>query len=140
MNESKQQGTLNLRAIMPAITATDLQASLAWYRDVLGFTVVEEYMNESKDTLMGVQLQAGGVQLMLGQDDFAKGRDRQKGAALRFFCTTSQDVDQLAAAIKERGGKLAHEPTDQPWGTRDFGVVDPDGFNISISTEPAAKS
>ena len=133
MQERKQPETLRLRAVMPAITATDLQASLAWYRDVLGFTVAEEYKNE--DTLMGVQLQAGSVQLMLGQDDFAKGRDRQKGAGLRFFCTTPQDVDQLAAAIKERGGKLAHEPTDQPWGTRDFGVVDPDGFNISISTE-----
>jgi uncharacterized glyoxalase superfamily protein PhnB len=136
MQESKQQETLNLKAIMPAITATDLQASLAWYRDVLGFIVAEEYKQE--DRLMGVQLQAGSVQIMLGQDDFAKGRERQKGAGLRFFCTTAQDVDQLAAAIKERGGKLAHEPTDQPWGTRDFGIVDPDGFNISISTEPKA--
>ncbi len=134
MQERKQPETLRLRAVMPAITATDLQASLAWYRDVLGFIVAEEYKQE--DRWMGVQLQAGNVQIMLGQDDFAKGRDRQKGAGLRFFCTTAQDVDQLAAAIKERGGKLAHEPTDQPWGTRDFGVVDPDGFNISISTEP----
>lgn len=134
MTENKQQETLNLQAIMPAITATDLQTSLAWYRDVLGFTVAEEYKQE--DRLMGVELQAGSVHFMLGQDDFAKGRDRQKGAALRLFCTTTQDVDQLAAAIKERGGKLAHEPTDQPWGTRDFGIVDPDGFNISISSEP----
>ncbi|HWN44358.1 MAG TPA: VOC family protein [Thermoanaerobaculia bacterium] len=133
MQERKQPETLRLRAIMPAITATDLQASVAWYRDVLGFTVAEEYKQD--DRVMGVRLMAGSVQLMLGQDDFAKGRDRQKGAGLRFFCTTAQDVDQLAAAIKERGGKLAHEPTDQPWGTRDFGVVDPDGFNISISTE-----
>ncbi len=134
MQERKQPETLNLRAMMPAITTTDLQASVAWYRDVLGFTVAEEYKQE--DRVMGVRLQAGSVQVMLGQDDFAKGRDRQKGAGLRFFYTTAQDVDQLAAAIKERGGKLAHEPTDQPWGTRDFGVVDPDGFNISISTEP----
>ena len=134
MQERKQPETLRLRAIMPAITATDLQASVSWYRDVLGFTVAEEY-KDKEGRVMGVQLKAGSVQVMLGQDDFAKGRDRQKGAALRFFCTTAQDVDQLAAAIKERGGKLAHEPTDQPWGTRDFGVVDPDGFNISISTE-----
>ncbi|MEA2559335.1 MAG: hypothetical protein QOH06_839 [Acidobacteriota bacterium] len=134
MNESKQQGTLNLRSTMIAITATDLQASLAWYRDVLGFTMAEEYKNEG--VVMGVRMNAGDVQLMLGQDDFAKGRDRQKGAGLRIFCTTSQDVDQLAAAIKERGGQLTHEPTDQPWGLRDFAVVDPDGFNISITTEP----
>ena len=134
MQERKQPETLRLRAMMPGITATDLQASLAWYRDVLGFTLAEEYKNK-EGRVMGVRLMAGAVQIMLGQDDFAKGRDRQKGAGLRFFCTTAQDVDQLAAAIKERGGKLAHEPTDQPWGTRDFGVVDPDGFNISISTE-----
>ena len=133
MQERRQPETLRLRAIMPAITATDLQASVAWFRDVLGFTVAEEYKQD--DRVMGVRLMAGAVQVMLGQDDFAKGRDRQKGAGLRFFCTTAQDVDQLAAAIKERGGKLAHEPTDQPWGARDFGVVDPDGFNISISTE-----
>jgi uncharacterized glyoxalase superfamily protein PhnB len=133
MNEHKQPETLNLRSMMPAITANDLQASLAWYRDVLGFTVAEEYRRDDK--LMGVRLMAGHVQVLLSQDDFAKGRDRQKGAGLRLFCTTAQDVDQLAADIKERGGQLAHEPTDQPWGARDFGVVDPDGFNISISTE-----
>lgn len=134
MQERKQPETLRLRAMMPGITATDLQASIAWYRDVLGFTVAEEYKGDD-GRVMGVRLVAGAVQFMLGQDDFAKGRDRQKGAGLRFYCTTAQDVDQLAAAIKERGGKLTHEPTDQPWGTRDFGVVDPDGFNISISTE-----
>jgi uncharacterized glyoxalase superfamily protein PhnB len=135
MQERKQPETLRLRTLMPSITASDLQASLAWYRDVLGFTVAEEYRRDDK--LMGVRLMAGSVQILLGQDDFVKGRDRQKGAGLRLFCTTAQDVDQLAAAVKERGGKLAHEPTDQPWGTRDFGVVDPDGFNISISTEMA---
>ena len=129
----KKPETLRLRGIVPSITATDLQASLAWYRDVLGFTVAEEYKQDDK--LMGAQLTAGAVNFLLSQDDFAKGRDRQKGVGLRLFCTTAQDVDQLAAAIKARGGQLSQEPKDQPWGTRDFAVVDPDGFNLSISTE-----
>jgi uncharacterized glyoxalase superfamily protein PhnB len=42
-------------------------------------------------------------------------------------------VDKLAALIKARGGRLTHEPEDQPWGERDFGVLDPDGFKITIS-------
>jgi uncharacterized glyoxalase superfamily protein PhnB len=134
MQERKQPETLRLRAVMPAITATDLQASVAWYRDLLGFTVAEEYRRDEQ--VMGVRLRAGTVDLLLAQDDFAKGRDRQKGAGLRLYCITFQDVDQLAAAIKDRGGKLSQEPTDQPWGTRDFAVVDPDGFIISITTEP----
>ena len=133
MQERKQPETLRLRSLMPALTANDLQASVAWYRDTLGFLVAEEYERDGK--VMGVRLKAGSVEFLIGQDDFAKGRDRQKGAGLRFFCVTAQDVDKLAADIKSRGGQLTQEPTDQPWGTRDFALRDPDGFNISITTE-----
>ena len=132
MQERKQPETLRLRDVTPALTVNDLQASVAWYRDVLGFTVAEEYQQDGK--VMGVRLIAGSATFLLGQDDFAKGRDRQKGAGFRLYCETAQDVDELAAAIKARGGKLSQEPTDQPWGARDFAVVDPDGFNISIMT------
>jgi len=133
MQQRKQPETLRLRSLVPSLTVNDLQASIAWYRDILGFIVAEEYKQD--DQVMGVRPQAGTINLLLTQDDFAKGRDRQKGAGLRFFLMTAQDIDQLAAAIRERGGKLTQEPTDQPWGARDFAVVDPNGFNISISTE-----
>jgi uncharacterized glyoxalase superfamily protein PhnB len=49
--------------------------------------------------------------------------------------TTAQDVDELAAGIKERGGTLDAEPADMPWGPRVFRVRDPDGFRIAISSE-----
>jgi uncharacterized glyoxalase superfamily protein PhnB len=132
MKERQQPETLRLRALMPALTVNDLETSLAWYRDVLGFIVAEEIRRE--DRLVAVRLTAGSVDFLLGQDDFAKGRDRAKGVALRLYCITGQDVDYLAAAVRERGGTLAQEPRDQPWGTRDFAVVDPDGFLISITT------
>ncbi len=125
-----EQGT-NLSAVMPALTVNDIQASMAWYRDVMGFTVVREMVHDGK--LGGAVLGAGSVQFLLGQDDFAKGKDRPKGVAFRLYCVTEQDVDQLAGGIKARGGTLTQEPTDQPWGARDFAVEDPDGFKISIS-------
>jgi len=133
MKERKKPETLRLRRVMPSLTVNDLQASIAWYRDVLGFIVAEEYKQDGK--VLGVRLQAGSTELLLGQDDFAKGRDRVKGVGLRLFCVTAQDIDELAAAVRARGGKLSQEPTDQPWGTRDFAVVDPDGFLLSITTE-----
>jgi uncharacterized glyoxalase superfamily protein PhnB len=131
MTEPKE--TLRLRSVMPALTVNDLQASVAWYRDVLGFVVAEEYRWEGE--VRGVRLKADTVEMLLGQDDFAKGKDRVKGAGLRLYCVTAQDIDQLAAGIKERGGQLSQEPADQPWGTRDFAIVDPDGFILSITTE-----
>ena len=132
MKERQQPETLRLRALMPALTVNDLETSLGWYRDVLGFIVAEEIRHE--DRLVAARLTAGSVDFLLGQDDFAKGRDRAKGVALRLYCITGQDIDELAAAIQSRGGKLAQEPRDEPWGTRDFAVVDPDGFLISITT------
>ena len=130
MSEMDRIG-VKLKQVTPSLTVGDIEASLAYYEGVLGFTVVERWENEGK--LLGASIAAGDVMLMLGQDDWAQGRDRQKGAGFRLYCTTEQDVDELAAAIKARGGELAHEPTDQPWGARDFSVVDPDGFKISIS-------
>ncbi len=132
MQERKQPETLRLRSVMPMLTVNDIQASIAWYRDVLGFILVEEYKMEGE--VRGARLRAGTVEILINQDDFAKGRDRKKGVGLRLYCMTAQEIDQLAAAIRERGGTLAQEPQDQPWGARDFAIADPDGFNISIST------
>jgi lactoylglutathione lyase len=128
----KQPETLRLNAISPSLTVNDLQRSIAWYRDVLGFKMEEEWKHEGK--VMGASLKAGTVTLMLGQDDFALGRDRKKGEGLRFYCSTTQDIDQLAATIKARGGTLKEEPKNQSWGARDFAVTDLDGFKITIST------
>lgn len=132
MEERKQPETLRLRALMPALTVNDIAASIAWYRDVLGFVVADEMRPEGQ--LMGAVLKAGVVEFLLAQDDFQQGRDRPKGVGFRFYCSTHQDIDQLAENIAARGGELAQPPTDQPWGARDFAVVDPDGFKVSIST------
>lgn len=133
MKDRQQPESLRLRAATPSITVNDIEKSRDWYRDVLGFTVGHEHRVD--DELRAVELKAGTVGILLGQDDFAKGKDRAKGVGFRIYCTTAQDVDRLAADIQTRGGELDQPPTDQPWGARDFAIVDPDGFKISISTE-----
>lgn len=121
----------------PGFTANDLEKSIAWYRDIVGFVVDEQWKRDGK--LVGVQLRAGNVTFMLGQDDWKKGRDRKKGAGFRMHCTTTQDVDALAEKIKARGGMLDQEPRDQPWGSRDFALTDPDGFKITIGRETSKR-
>ena len=126
----KEPQSLRFRECSASFTVNDLEQSLAWYRDVLGFTIGERW--EENGTVMGVQLKAGAVDLMLNQDDFSKGRDRAKGVGFHLWCSTAQDVDHLAAEIKARGGRLAYEPRDLPWGDRAFGVTDPDGFQVTV--------
>jgi uncharacterized glyoxalase superfamily protein PhnB len=123
--------TLKMTSCSPSFTVDDLAKSLAWYRDVIGFAVAERWEREGK--LMGVELRAGNVSLMIGQDDWKKGRDRKKGEGFRIYCETRGDLDSLARAIESRGGSLDQQPTDQPWGSRDFSMTDPDGFKITIA-------
>jgi len=122
---------LAITDVSPGITVNDLAKSLAWYTDVVGFTVEERWMKDG--VLAGVSLRAGKATFMLGQDDWKKGRDRQKGAGFRLYCETSQDIDALAKKIEARGGVLDQQPTDQPWGMRDIALTDPDGFKITIA-------
>jgi lactoylglutathione lyase len=123
--------SLRLRTAMPSLTVDDIEASLAWYGDVLGFTLKERWMHDGK--LMGAEIVAGTVTFYLGQDDWKKGRDRVKGEGFRVYCETAQDVDALAAQVKARGGRILEEPHDEPWGARAFAVQDLDGFKITIS-------
>jgi len=125
-----QPETLRLRKLTPGFTASDLARSMAFYRDVLGFVIGDEW-RENGD-LTGCEIHAGAVTFMLNQDDFAKGRDRQKGVGARIWCHTAQDVDRLAAEIKARGGVLDQEPQDMPWGDRVFMLSDPDGFKFTF--------
>jgi len=126
----RQPETLRLRSIAPSFTATDLQRSIAFYRDVLGFVIGEEWRENG--VLLGCDIHAGAATFMLGQDDFAKGRDRQKGLGTRVWCHTAQDLDRLAAEIKARGGVLDQEPQLMPWGDRVFMISDPDGFKLTF--------
>ena len=126
-----QQKGFALRGVAPSFTVNDVEKSLGWYRDVMGFAVGNRW--EANGKLLGAELKAGPVVFMIGQDDWKRGRDRQKGVGFRLYCKTDQDVDRMAAGIKARGGTLAQEPRDEEWGARAFTVDDPDGFKITIS-------
>jgi uncharacterized glyoxalase superfamily protein PhnB len=129
----KAPESLRLRAIEPSMTVDDLERSIRFYTEALGFFLSERW--EDKGVLKGVMLKAGVCTLGLSQDDWSKGRDRKKGEGFRIWCQTGQDIDALAARIKSAGVKLTEEPRDQPWGARSLSVDDPDGFHLTIYRE-----
>jgi uncharacterized glyoxalase superfamily protein PhnB len=130
--ERNQPESFRARALSVSLTAKDIQKSMAWYRDVMGFTVHQQY--EREGTLRAVSLKAGAVQILITQDDGAKGLDRVKGEGFSIQLTTAQNVDEIAARIKALGGILESEPADA-WGARVFRLQDPDGFKLVISSE-----
>ena len=127
---------LQAQTIMPSITVNDIQASVRFFEG-LGFVVDERW--EDNGTLNGVMLRAGNLLLGLSQDDWKKGRDRQKGVGMRIFIETTQSIDDLAARAKNAGIKLDAEPHDTEWGSRVFDVTEPSGFKLTIGS-PSPKA
>jgi predicted lactoylglutathione lyase len=130
------QETIQISGIVPTLTVDDLQKSITLF-EALGFAIDERW--EEQGTLFGVMLRAGRIQIGLNQDDWKKGRDRQKGIGVRLAISTTRDqVDAFATRVKNAGFALKSEPHDTEWQSRAFEVNEPSGFLLTIYSETTA--
>jgi uncharacterized glyoxalase superfamily protein PhnB len=132
--EPADQEPFRARSLDASLTVKDLEKSLVWYRDVVGFVVDQRH--EREGVLRAVSLRAGDIRVLINRDDGKKGWDRVKGEGFSLRLTTDQSVDALARRIKDRGGVLDSEPADMASGLRMFRLRDPDGFRFTISSAP----
>src|SRR6186713_1443396 len=117
------QEAVQISAIVPTLTVDDLQKSISFY-EALGFAIDERW--EDKGTLRGVMMRAGSTQIGLNQDDWKKGRDRNKGIGVRLSVSTTRgQVDEIAKRARSAGITLKSEPRDTEWNSRAFEVSDP---------------
>jgi uncharacterized glyoxalase superfamily protein PhnB len=124
--------TLIAKSILTGLTVDDLGKSITFY-EALGFSVAQRW--EQDGALLGVMLQAGELPLGLNQDDWKKGRNRQKGIGTRLNIETAQNIDEIAARVKAGGFALDTEPLDTQWKTRQFELTDPTGYKLTVSSE-----
>jgi lactoylglutathione lyase len=129
---------LNATTLSCSITCKDLAASIAFYRDAIGFDVVNTWEHEGR--VVSAVVAAGQISIVLNQDDGKLGWDRIKGQGfyLQLNVASAADVDATAARIQAAGGTLIDEPADRPWGTRMFQFRDLDGFKLGVSTPLSA--
>jgi uncharacterized glyoxalase superfamily protein PhnB len=125
---------LNATTLGCSITCKDLNASLDFYRDAIGFTVAHTFEREGK--VVAAVVAAGDIHIVLNQDDGKLGWDRTKGQGiyLQINVAGAADVDNAAVRIRAAGGTLIDEPADRPWGARMFQFRDLDGFKLGVST------
>lgn len=114
------------RSAATLFVVRDVLASVAYYRDVLGFDVAFTY---------GEPVFYGGVERgdVLIHLQAASDTTRQCGqGAINIFVT---EVDALYESVKARGANLLIAPGDRPYGLRDFSLNDPDGNRLTFGEE-----
>jgi catechol 2,3-dioxygenase-like lactoylglutathione lyase family enzyme len=115
-----------MRGSTTVFTVSDVMASLAYYRDKLGFDVAFEYGAPT----FSVGLCSGDVTLHLIAATKTP-RQADHGAA----CIFVDDVDALHTDLTKRGAKVIKAPANQDYGLRDFDVADLDSNMIFFGAE-----
>jgi len=105
--------------IMPELPCDDVPASVTHYRDVLGFGV-----NYEQDDV-GV-MDRDDVRLLL----IARTPQHSGIGSASFYV---RDVDGLYAELVRSGADVQGEPVSQPWGLREFSVLDPSRNRLTFA-------
>jgi len=120
----------------PLLNVADVEASLAFWRDLIGFEVTFRYEPDGK--LMYATLQSGEVRVMLngrGGDAGARRARAHYTEAVLYFGVPS--VHQLVRDLRAKGCD-APEPAAESYGLDEIVIRDPDGYEIAF-TSPIAE-
>jgi len=122
----------------------DPDLALSFYRDTLGLELRNDVARgEFRWLTVGAPAQPG-VSIVL--TNYLNGSPADIDAlagliakgALNGVHFNTDDMDAAFAKVRAAGGEIVQEPTDQPWGTRDFAVRDPSGNMVRVDQPPAA--
>lgn len=117
----------------------DLQKSLAFYRDGLGWPAKLE------DDIVFISLQNGVVLSLFGRDALAKDAEVSSegsgfpGFTLAHNVAGTEEVDVVFVRIKELGAKIVKSPKKAEWGGYSGYFSDPDGYLWEVAYNPFSK-
>jgi catechol 2,3-dioxygenase-like lactoylglutathione lyase family enzyme len=123
---------------------TDPEASLAFYRDILGFELRQDV---GKDTMRwltvgppgqpqtSIVLSPPGVDPGITDEERRTIREMMAKGTFGIILLTTPDVDATFEQLQAHDVDVVQEPTNQPWGVRDCAVRDPAGNLIRINQQ-----
>jgi uncharacterized glyoxalase superfamily protein PhnB len=128
---------IEIDGAVPLLNVYDVPTSIAFYRDVLGFEVVNhsQPFTEAKDDYGWALLRLNGVELMLNnayEDNIRPSKpDASRNAWHKDVCLymNCRDVDGTYAYLHSRG-VAAKEPRVAYYGMKQVSLKDPDGYSL----------
>jgi uncharacterized glyoxalase superfamily protein PhnB len=130
---------MNLTLSQCFVLVHDPDQALAFYRDTLGLELRNDVAKgEFRWITVGAASQPG-VAIVL--TNYLNGSPADQDAlaaliakgALNGVHFNSDDLDSIFEKVDASGAEIVQEPTDQPWGPRDFAFRDPAGNTLRFN-------
>lgn len=124
---------IDVKGLSPLLSVFDMPASLAFYRDKLGFRVTGDSGQGDESGWVMLELGASTIMLNTAYDDGERPLEPDP-ARIAAHCDTClyfgcPDVETAYDHLRSNGIKL-DPPTIAPYGMKQLYVTDPDGYNI----------
>jgi catechol 2,3-dioxygenase-like lactoylglutathione lyase family enzyme len=137
---------MNLTLSTCFVLVHDPDLALSFYRDALGLELRNDVARDDFRWITVGAASQPGVAIVLTNylngspaDHDALAALLAKGA-LNGVHFHTDDLDTSFEKLRASDAEIVQEPTDQPWGTRDFAIRDPSGNLIRIDQPPTAWS
>ena len=123
-----------IKKLTPNLVVANVERSIAFYRDLLGFTVAQTVPDASPFVFASVQ--SGAVEIFFNAPEPALAeypafKDRPIGGTLTLFIEVER-VAEAYASLKDRVKVVM--PFEKKWyGVTEFAFTDPDGYVITYA-------
>src|SRR6266853_4615017 len=110
------------------IYVKDVDRGLRFYRDLLGFKLIEDFRHEGTPVYARMRAPGGDGTIALHQ---AGPDDSVSSDGVRLYFEVP-DLDGFCRKLQQKGFYITQLPRMMPWGWRRAYVNDPDGHEISL--------
>ncbi|ADX71315.1 VOC family protein [Pseudarthrobacter phenanthrenivorans] len=124
---------------------TDPDASLAFYRDALGFEVRNDVgrgamrwitVGPAGQPDVSIVLHPPAVDPGITDDERRTIAEMMAKGTYATVILSAPNVDEAFAKVEASGADVVQEPVDQPYGIRDCAFRDPAGNTVRINQQP----
>ena len=132
---------MNITIHTTALPHDDPDASLAFYRDTLGFEVRSDVGEGAMRWIVVGPKDQPGTSILLGPPAADPGITDEERATIAemmakgtygWILLATEDLDGTFEKVQATDAEVVQEPTEQPWGMRDCAFRDPAGNMVRI--------
>jgi catechol 2,3-dioxygenase-like lactoylglutathione lyase family enzyme len=110
------------------IYVKDVERGLRFYRDLLGFKLIEDFRYQGTPMYARMRAPGGDGTIALHQ---AGPQDSVSSDGVRLYFEV-RDLDDFCSKLQQKGFYITKLPRLMPWGWRHAYLNDPDGHEISL--------